>query len=178
MHRKDKEQRVFQALLQTIPHLEHRLMTSSDEEVHLVADLVYSIRSSSLFDHPKPWHIQIQKGVSGARSDDTKSLKSVVIDWITPPDQPMNPPLPRNVKTTRGFNHHRTGFLLCPVGLDWADTECGPSIFFSHPAGPDNTSPEYGRVSETVDFMLLASSGLFFFTRTTCTTKMIPGRAC
>ena len=73
--------------------------------------------------------LQIQKGVSGARSDDTKSLKSVIIDWITPTDQPLNPPLPRNVKTARGFNHDRTGFLLCPVGLDWTNAEYGYCLF-------------------------------------------------
>jgi hypothetical protein len=68
--------------------------------------------------------LQIQKGVSSARSDDTKSLKGVVIDWITPKGQPLSPPLARNIKTDRGFNHDVTGFLLCPIGLDWADAEC------------------------------------------------------
>ena len=116
-------------------------MTSSDEEVCLVADLVYFLRFSFLFH--QPWHIQIQKGVSGARSDDTKSLKSVIIDWITLPDQPLNPPLPRNVKTTRGFNHDRTGFLLCPIGLDWTDAECGPTILFT-PHGHDNALQNTG----------------------------------
>ncbi len=43
--------------------------------------------------------------MSSARSDDTKSLKGVVLDWITPRDKPLNPPLSRSVKTTRGFNH-------------------------------------------------------------------------
>ena len=73
--------------------------------------------------------VQIQKGISGARSDDTKSLKSVIIDWITPPGQSLDPPLARNVKTSRGFNHDRTGFLLCPAGLNWADTECAQIVF-------------------------------------------------
>ena len=74
--------------------------------------------------------IQIQKGVSSARSDDTKSLKSAIIDWITPKGQPLDPPLARNVKTDRGFHHDRTGFLLCPAGLDWSNDECVQS--FSH----------------------------------------------
>ena len=42
MHRKDREYRVFQALLRTIPRLGHRLMASSDEEICLVADLARS----------------------------------------------------------------------------------------------------------------------------------------
>jgi hypothetical protein len=66
---------------------------------------------------------KIQKGSSSARSDDTKSLKGAVLDWITPRGQPLNPPLARNVKTDRGFHHERTGALLCPAGLDWSNTE-------------------------------------------------------
>ena len=66
---------------------------------------------------------KIQKGVSSARSDDTKSLKGVILDWITPEGQHLEPPLARNVKSNRGFNHDRTGYLLCPAGLDWADPE-------------------------------------------------------
>jgi hypothetical protein len=42
IHRKDKEYRVFQALLRTTPRLEHRLLASSDEEVCLIADLACS----------------------------------------------------------------------------------------------------------------------------------------
>lgn len=70
--------------------------------------------------HPS---LQIQKGVSNAKSDDTKSLKSAVLDWIMPPGQELNPPLARNVKSDRGFHHERTGALLCPTGLDWSDLE-------------------------------------------------------
>jgi len=66
---------------------------------------------------------QIQKGASTARSDDTKSLKGAILDWITPRGQCLNPPLARNVKTDRGFHHERTGALLCPAGLDWSNTE-------------------------------------------------------
>jgi hypothetical protein len=40
-----------------------------------------------------------------------------------PRGQSLNPPLGRNVKVDRGFNHNRTGALLCPAGLDWANTE-------------------------------------------------------
>jgi hypothetical protein len=58
-----------------------------------------------------------------SRSDDTKSLKAAVVDWIAAGGEPLNPPLARNVKTARGFHHERTGFLLCPVGLDWEDEQ-------------------------------------------------------
>jgi hypothetical protein len=66
---------------------------------------------------------KLQRGVSSARSDDTKSMKGAVLDWITPRDVALNPPLSRNVKTNRGFHHNATGLLLCPAGFDWADPE-------------------------------------------------------
>jgi hypothetical protein len=74
--------------------------------------------------------VKIQKGVSSARSDDTKSLKGPILDWITPRGQPLNPPLGRNVKMDRGFHHERTGALLCPAGLDWANTEYVVPIYY------------------------------------------------
>ena len=68
-------------------------------------------------------YLKIQRGACNARSDDTKSLKSAVLDWITPRGQPLNPPLARNMKTDRGFHHERTGALLCPAGIDWSNTQ-------------------------------------------------------
>ena len=56
-------------------------------------------------------------------------MKSVIIDWITPKGQTLNPHIPRNVKSSHGFNHERTGALLCPAGLDWANSELVSSIF-------------------------------------------------
>ena len=37
--------------------------------------------------------------------------------------QTLNPPLSRNKKDDRGFNHERTGALLCPIDLDWSNGE-------------------------------------------------------
>jgi hypothetical protein len=74
---------------------------------------------------------QLQKGAAGARSDDTKSLKGSVIDWITPDGQTLHPPLSRTLKMDRGFQHEVTGRFLCPVGLDWNDGECVVSSTFS-----------------------------------------------
>ena len=65
----------------------------------------------------------MQKGAASARSDDTKSLKSAILDWITPRGQSLNPPLARNIKSDRGFHHERTGALLCPAGFDWSKVE-------------------------------------------------------
>jgi len=99
-----REHIVFGVLLQMVPGLEDRLMEGTDEDVVLIADL-------------------LQRGVSSARSDDTKSLKGPVLDWIIPSGQYLQPPIARNVKIDRGFNHERTGFLLCPAGMDWSDDE-------------------------------------------------------
>ncbi|KAF9230892.1 hypothetical protein BU15DRAFT_56753, partial [Melanogaster broomeanus] len=99
-----KEYAVFRELMRMVPGLEARLIDSSEEEVIHIADM-------------------IQKGANGARADDTKGMKSAVIDWITPKGQTLNPHIPRNVKSGRGFNHERTGALLCPAGLDWGSLE-------------------------------------------------------
>ena len=53
-------------------------------------------------------------------------MKGAIIDWITPKGQSLNPHIPRNAKAGRGFNHERTGALLCPAGLDWNNTEYVP----------------------------------------------------
>lgn len=66
---------------------------------------------------------QIQKGINGACTDDMKGMKSVIIDWITPKGQALNPHIPSNVKSGRGFNHEHTGALLCPTGLNWNNME-------------------------------------------------------
>jgi len=99
-----REHIVFGVLLQMVPGLEDRLMEGTDEDVVSIADM-------------------LQKGVSSARSDDTKSLKGPVLDWIIPPGQSLQPPIARNVKVDRGFHHERTGALLCPAGMDWSDGE-------------------------------------------------------
>jgi hypothetical protein len=64
--------------------------------------------------------VKLRKGASGARGDDTKSLKGSILEWITPKGQSLNPPLYRNQKLDRGFHHERTGALLCPVDLNWS----------------------------------------------------------
>lgn len=58
-----------------------------------------------------------------ARSDDAKSLKPAILDWIMPKGQALFPPLRRNSKHDRGFNHVRTGALLCPAHLDFSNKE-------------------------------------------------------
>jgi hypothetical protein len=127
--REKREHKVFQVLLQMIPGIEERLTESSNEELihigELVGDpiLMLSLRHANC--------TQIQKGASGARSDDTKSLKGAVLDWITPRSQSLRPTLARNVKTDRGFHHERTGALLCPAGLDWSNAESVSPLYIA-----------------------------------------------
>ena len=127
-YRQRREHRVFSMLLQMVPGLENRLMNGEDEDVVSIAEMVRSIYSGiNLYNPPliipPGVLLQLQKGVSSARSDDTKSLKGPVLDWIVPPGQSLTPPLARNVKMDRGYHHERTGSLLCPAGMDWNNTE-------------------------------------------------------
>ena len=96
-------------------------MSSSEEEVIAIADLV-SLMNRPIYTLSADYE-QIQKGVNGARADDTKGMKSLIIDWITPKGQSPTPHIPHNVKSGRGFNHDHTGALLCPTGLDWNNIE-------------------------------------------------------
>ncbi|RXW25760.1 hypothetical protein EST38_g2 [Candolleomyces aberdarensis] len=97
-----REHQIYEQLLGLSAGLEERLCTGSEQEVFYVSDLV-------------------TKGASSARSDDTKSLKAAIVDFITPRNGILNPPLQRNVKSDRGFHHEATGALLCPVNLNWSD---------------------------------------------------------
>ena len=123
--RERREHCIYTELLNTVPGLEERLVTRTEDEIVVVAELVriypWSALSYCIF------LLQIRKGASGARGDDTKSLKGAILEWITPKGQVLNPALSRNGKVDRGFHHERTGALLCPTGLDWANQEymCG-----------------------------------------------------
>ncbi|TEB19192.1 hypothetical protein FA13DRAFT_1618602 [Coprinellus micaceus] len=112
-HSEIAEQRLYSSLLKLSPGLEERLNTGSDQDSHYVADM-------------------ITKGIASARSDDTKSLKSVVVDWITPTNRVLSPPIQRNVKDNRGFHHPRTGELLCPVNFDWNDEKIRRDLAGGH----------------------------------------------
>jgi len=124
IQRERREHRVFQELLKSVAGLEERLMEGGDDEVDVVAELASILVSyvSKLIIY-LAYH-KLTKGASGARGDDTKSLKGSVLDWITLKGQNLVPPLARNVKIDRGFHHERTGALLCPAGLDWTNPEC------------------------------------------------------
>ncbi|KAG1893129.1 uncharacterized protein F5891DRAFT_1196751 [Suillus fuscotomentosus] len=99
-----REHHVFEQLLDSYPGLLERLKDGSEEEIIHVGEL-------------------IGRGAAGARGDDTKTLKSAVLDWVTPKGEAIQPPLHHNSKIDCGFNHPLTGSLLCPAGLDWNDPQ-------------------------------------------------------
>ncbi|KAG1844909.1 hypothetical protein C8R48DRAFT_678330 [Suillus tomentosus] len=94
-----REHCVFKQLLDSYPGLLEQLKNGSKENILHIREL-------------------IGKGASGARGDDTKTLKSAVLDWISPKGEAIHPPLHRNAKIDQGFNHDLTGSLLCTAGLD------------------------------------------------------------
>ncbi|TFK17329.1 hypothetical protein FA15DRAFT_710921 [Coprinopsis marcescibilis] len=98
----EAELKIYKDLLTLSAGLEERLLTGSEQELFYIADM-------------------LSKGASTSCSDDTRTLKGAVIDWITPKNTLLTPPLSRNIKTDCGFYHNRTGELLCPAMMDWND---------------------------------------------------------
>ncbi|KAI5994386.1 hypothetical protein EDD15DRAFT_2387764 [Pisolithus albus] len=129
---KRKEFVAFQELLRAVPGLEPRLMGSSEEEVIKIGEL-------------------IQKGINGARADDTKGMKGAIIDWITPKGQLLNPHILCNMKSGRGFNHERTGALLCPAGLDWTNTQTRTKLMNGEIQVPGDQWPVFLYADYTYD---------------------------
>ncbi|KAG1793765.1 hypothetical protein EV424DRAFT_1475609 [Suillus variegatus] len=81
-------------------------------------------REHHVFEHLLDFYPGLlDKGAAGARGDNTKTLKSAVLDWISPKGVAIQPPLHRNLKIDCGFNHELTRSLLCPAGLDWKDPD-------------------------------------------------------
>ncbi|KAG0705277.1 hypothetical protein DFH29DRAFT_980969 [Suillus ampliporus] len=84
-----REHLVFEKLLDSYPGLLERLKEGSEEELFHIGEL-------------------IGKGAAAARGEDTKSLK---------PGEAVVPPLSRNSKTSRGFNHPLTAGDQWPLFL-------------------------------------------------------------
>ncbi|KAF8224076.1 hypothetical protein L208DRAFT_1161718, partial [Tricholoma matsutake] len=113
---------IYRTLLNMVPGLEEHLVNSLDEEMRMITDL-------------------LQKGASSAQSDDTKGLKSAVLDSIIPRGDSLTPPIPCNVKSSHGFNHDKTGQLLCPVEFDWSDEEVKAQLHSSDITVPGDQWP-------------------------------------
>ncbi|KAG2120555.1 uncharacterized protein F5147DRAFT_563507 [Suillus discolor] len=96
-----REHRVFEQLLDSYPGLLERLKNGSEEDILHIRELVH-------------------RSLHGWKA---KTLKSTVLDWISPKGEAIQPFLHRNSKIDCGFNHELTGSLLCPAGLDWNDSQ-------------------------------------------------------
>ncbi|KAG0694063.1 hypothetical protein DFH29DRAFT_985362 [Suillus ampliporus] len=99
-----QEHRVFMELVVSYPGLLDCLINGKEEDIIHVGEL-------------------LGKGASGARGDDTKTLKSAILKWLVPRGQAVIPPLSQNIKSDREFNHEITSALLCPTGLDWSNAD-------------------------------------------------------
>ncbi|KAJ2911745.1 hypothetical protein MD484_g8668, partial [Candolleomyces efflorescens] len=100
-----RDLRIYLKLLEMVPGLEEKLMNASSEEVVSIASM-------------------LQKGANSSRSDDTRSLRGAILEWIVPVQgEKLDPVLSRSSKLDRGFHHERTGLLLCPPTLDWSNKE-------------------------------------------------------
>ncbi|KAG2131482.1 hypothetical protein BD769DRAFT_1627750 [Suillus cothurnatus] len=104
-----QEHRVFMELIDSYPGLLDCLTNGEEEDIIHLGELM-------------------GKGASGVRGDDTKTLKSAILEWLIPRGQALIPPLSQNIKSDRGFNHEVTGALLCPAGLDWLNAETKQSL--------------------------------------------------
>lgn len=110
------------------------------------------------------------------RSEDTKTLKSAMIDWLLPPSQSLIPSLAPNVKkTARGFNNDVTGALLCPAGVDWSNKEQVKHyvLILSTESFPGLSR---GFVQE--DLLLPGINGLYFCIKPIDMITMTLGGAC
>lgn len=111
-----------------VPELEEWILSGGQAELIETAKLVSIIPWSAITPYFADCNsvTQIQKGVSSARSDNTKGLKGAILDWIVPHGQYLYPPIACNIKIDCGFNHECTGALLCPANMDWSDPELVP----------------------------------------------------
>ncbi|KZO89454.1 hypothetical protein CALVIDRAFT_523787, partial [Calocera viscosa TUFC12733] len=71
--------------------------------------------------------MEIEKGRSDARTDDTNKLKGYIVELLTSIfDSTQAEGLTSTVKSTRGFQHPLTGQLLTPCDKDWEDPSLLP----------------------------------------------------
>ncbi|KAI9059486.1 hypothetical protein FKP32DRAFT_1579870 [Trametes sanguinea] len=67
--------------------------------------------------------LQLLVGSNAARSDDTRSIKIAIVEWLSGSLKDAGVVLRPMDKAQRGFNNPVTGRLLCPVVLDFDDEQ-------------------------------------------------------
>ena len=82
-----------------VPGLRERLLEGDENNAVIIAEMVCLLVIHIVM------HIftvlEVTKRCFQARSDDTKSLKGPILDWIILEGQSLTPPLSRNVKLDR-----------------------------------------------------------------------------
>jgi hypothetical protein len=102
-------------------------------------------------------------------------MKGPILDWIVPLGSSLNPPIARNNKSERGFNHEQIGVLLCPIDYDWSNAEYVSYFFeFVHAHGIlAESRHSYGHQN----FLSAETTGPSSCTRTMYSILMTPGMA-
>ncbi|KAJ3002471.1 hypothetical protein NUW54_g5831 [Trametes sanguinea] len=91
--------------------------------LRIIPNLI-TILSDSNADQPlRRVSAALLAGCSAARSDDTRSIKIAIIEWLSNALQQAKVTLNPLNKAQRGFNNPVTGRLLCPMVLDYQDDE-------------------------------------------------------
>ena len=123
------------------------------------------------------YHIKILKGSSGARLDDTKSLKSAILDWIT---LKMMHSYPLSLKTSNmieGFTMNALAFFFVPlanIGITLSEAVlmlCLVCMMTVAIAGPK-------RNSEVMSWRCQGINGQCFCTKTIVLTLITHGMVC
>ncbi|KAI8973086.1 hypothetical protein BD414DRAFT_525063 [Trametes punicea] len=101
--REQRNYRAWEALLHMIPTLSAILIDpNADQPITRVSAALLA-------------------GSNAARSDDTRTIKIAIVEWLSGDLQQASVVLHPSNKAQRGFNNPVTGRLLCPIGLDYGD---------------------------------------------------------
>ncbi|KAH6885043.1 hypothetical protein BKA70DRAFT_1377634 [Coprinopsis sp. MPI-PUGE-AT-0042] len=123
--------------------------------------------SPKLEERPEIYYVGDMGRSSNARSDDTRALKSAVVDWITPCGR---------VLTDRGYHHQRTAASireklrsgeLIPTGDHWP-----VFLFLNHEYHPED--PWRGLLRGPI----VVNAYKFVFTSPSCSNSKLHGMTC
>lgn len=110
----------MQELKRLIPNFQERVDKSDPEDlVEFYQQVNHDIHVISISESDRG---QLQIGANNALSDDVRSIKQAVGNWLNTQMKPVpSPTLDKDCRGQRGLQHDSTGFLLCPIEFDWED---------------------------------------------------------
>ena len=89
----------------------------------------------------------MHEGHSGVRGTDISAIKETIIPMLSFVFPEAGSDTTLLTKECRGFQNKWTGYLLCPINLDWSDEKCEISLLNLDPPpliypfkGPRRTS--------------------------------------